>query len=124
MPSPPGATPTPAPSGPDSYLAQIFLTVGKNPVSQGQIMVDTTANNGAGNLQLNNVGAGLNLILQLCPYPQAFTNCINVTSLSTDAGGNANVNFQFPQKGAFAGEFQLVGMSGNQLQRRARAAQG
>jgi hypothetical protein len=118
MPSPapsPSPIPSPTPSTPDSYLAQIFLSVGKNPVSQGQITVDTAANNGAGNLQLNNVGAHLNLILQLCPYPQAFANCINVTSLATDAMGNANVNFQFPQKGAFSGEFQLVDMTGNQF---------
>ena len=122
MPSPspggspsPSPTPSPGPSAPDSYLAQIFVSVGKNPVSQGQITVDSSANNGAGNLQLNNVGANLNLILQLCPYPQAFANCMNVTALTTDANGNANLNFQFPQKGAFAGEFQLVDMTGTQF---------
>ncbi len=116
MPSPsPSPTPSPTPSAADSFLAQIFLSVGKNPVSQGQITVDTVANNGAGNLQLNNVGANLSLILQFCPYPQAFANCINVSPLTTDANGNANINFQFPQKGAFSGEFQLVDMTGSQF---------
>lgn len=122
IPSPsPGGTPSPSPTpspganAPDSYLAQIFVSVGKNPVSQGQITVDSSANNGAGNLQLNNVGANLSLILQLCPYPQAFANCINVTPLTSDTNGNANINFQFPQKGAFAGEFQLVDMTGSQF---------
>jgi hypothetical protein len=48
------------------------------------------------------------LILQFCPYPQNFANCINVTQLTTDSSGNANVNFTFPQKGTFSGVFQLV----------------
>lgn len=107
--------PSPSPSASDSFLAQIFVSVGKNPVSQGQISVDTPGNNGAGTLQLNNVGANTSLILQFCPYPQSFANCINVAALSTDANGNAKINFQFPQKGAFAGEFQLVGLSGQQF---------
>ena len=89
--------------------------MGKNPVSQGQISVDSLGNNGAGTLQLNNVGVNTSLILQFCPYPQSFANCINVAALTTDANGNAKINFQFPQKGAFAGEFQLVGLSGTQF---------
>jgi hypothetical protein len=33
---------------------------------------------------------------------------MNITSFTTDANGNANVNFTFPQKGTFAGLFQTV----------------
>ncbi len=83
-------------------------------MSQGQITIDTSANNGAGNLQLTNVGANLSLDLQFCPYPFGYTNCITITSLTTDANGNANVNFTFSQKGTFSGVFQLA-LNGGQF---------
>ncbi len=119
------ATSTPTPTSPaagapnastttDSYLAQVFVSAGKVPMSQGQVTIDTTANNGAGNLQLTNVGANLSLVLQFCPYPFGYTNCITITPLTTDANGDANVNFTFPQKGTFSGVFQLV-LNGGQF---------
>jgi hypothetical protein len=89
--------------------------VGKTPMTQGQITLDTTANNGAGNIQLTNVGGNQSFVLQFCPYPKAFMNCISVTPVVTDMNGNANVNFTFPQKGAFSGTFQLVNGDGSQF---------
>ena len=113
----PNPTPTPAPNpapmliptpsnSPDSYLAKFTLTIGKNPTDHGPITIDTMANNGAGNLQLTGVGF-TNVELQFCPKG-VNADCMNVTQFSSDASGNANVNFTFPQKGTFAGVWQIV----------------
>lgn|GEM_PF-2586802 len=109
-PSPtPSPSPTPTPSTPDSFLTTVFRQDGRTAAAVGTITVDTTANTGAGNLKLTNVGENNTmLILQFCPYPQAFTGCFNVTSFTTDAGGNANVNFTFPQMGSYSGIFQVL----------------
>jgi hypothetical protein len=118
VPSPgsPNPVPNPNPStGPDTYLAQLFVSAGKTPVSQGQVTVNSTANNGFGTVQVTNFSMVTTYVLQFCPYPQAFTNCMNVTSVTTDASGNATTNFTFPQKGTFAGSFQLVSTSGGQV---------
>ncbi len=114
--TPPSPSPSPAP---DTYLATIICcSVGKTQSAQGQITIDTAANNGAGNVQIvnngGNIGANETMTLQFCPFPQNFMSCINVTSLTTDGSGNANVNFTFPQKGTFSGVFQFVA-NGNQV---------
>ncbi|MBV9608366.1 MAG: hypothetical protein JO187_02320 [Acidobacteria bacterium] len=90
------------------------MAVGKNPFAQGQVTIDTNANNGQGNLQLTNVGAMQNMELQFCSFPNGDTNCMNIAPVTTDASGNANMNFTFPQKGAFAGIFQLT-LNGEQF---------
>jgi hypothetical protein len=102
----PAPTPTPASSS-DSYLAAITLTIGKNPTNHGQVTIDTTANNGAGSVQLSNVGF-TNVQLQFCPKG-VNSACTNVGApFSTDASNNANVNFTFPEKGTFSGVWQIV----------------
>ena len=112
--SPAPGNPTPS-TAPDTYLAQIFVSVGKTPMTHGQVTIDTTANNGAGSLQLTNVGANSSFVLQFCPYPFGDKNCISVTPVSTDMNGSANVSFTFPQKGIFSGTFQLVTSDGSQF---------
>ena len=60
-------------------------------------------------MHLSNLGiTNSNLILQFCPYPQDFAECINITSLATDAQGKADIAFAFPQKGAYSGIFALM----------------
>jgi len=119
-PSNPNPSPTPSPTpAPDSYLATIICcSVGKTQSAEGQITLDTSANNGAGNVQIVNNGGNIpaneSMVLQFCPFPQNFMNCMNVTSLTTDSNGKANVNFTFPQKGTFSGVFQFVS-NGNQF---------
>lgn len=89
-------------------LTNLFEDVGRNPISVGTVTVDTTANNGAGNVTLTNTSeVNATLVLRLCPYPQADTNCFNITSFTTDAHGSANMNFTVPQKGTFAGIFDI-----------------
>jgi hypothetical protein len=123
-------TPTPSPSptptaASDSFLSTMFLENGRSPSPVGSITFDTTANNGAGNLQFKGIGAtNTTLILQFCPYPQGFNGCFNITSLTTDASGNANVNLVFPQKGTFSGSFQLVQTNTAQLAATATGSSG
>jgi hypothetical protein len=122
MPSPspvPSPTPVPSPSptttaASDAFLSTWFFTVGRNPAPEGTITVDTTANNGAGNFQAHTAANNSTFILQFCPYPQGFMNCINVTPITTGTTDFANVNFTFPVKGTFSGAFQVVDANGTQ----------
>ena len=82
------------------------LTIGKTPTNHGQVTVDTSANDGTGTLQLNNTGF-MNVELQFCPQG-VNAACSNITAFSSDASGNATVNFTFPEKGTFAGVWQVV----------------
>jgi hypothetical protein len=108
----PTATPSPTPTpsaASDSFLSTMFLGNGRTPSPVGPITIDTSANDGSGNLHFTGIGENNTmLVLQFCPYPQAFNGCFNVTSLTTDATGGANVNFMFPQKGAY---FKPMGLS-------------
>ena len=87
--------------------------------------MDTTANDGAGKLQFIAIGEpNATLVLQFCPYPQGFIGCSNVTSLTTDAIGNANITFTFPQTGTFSGIFQLLQTNMAQLAATATGSSG
>jgi hypothetical protein len=125
-PSPsPTPSPTPTPAASDAFLTTMFREAGRNPDPVGTVTLDLASTNGAGNIQLTNIGENnTTQILQFCPYPEGFSNCINVTQLTTDAGGNANVNFTFPQKGTFSGGFQLVELNGAQFGATATGSSG
>jgi hypothetical protein len=128
MPSPspspaPSPSPTPA-AAPDAFLSTWFFTVGRIPAPEGNITVDTTANNGAGNVQANMSATNSTFILQFCPYPQGFMNCTNVIPITSGATGFVNVNFTFPLKGTFSGAFQIVDANGTQSEATATASTG
>lgn len=92
----------------------MFVLPGRVPSEFGPIVLDATAGDGSGSLQLNNLGiTNTNLVLQFCPYPQDFAGCINITSLTTDGAGQADITFTFPQKGAYSGIFALWDTNGN-----------
>jgi hypothetical protein len=74
--------------------------------------VDTNANNGAGNMQASVAAQNVTTTLQFCPYPQAFTNCINVATIPAGGPDFVNMNFTFPVKGTFSGAFQVVDSDG------------
>ena len=74
--------------------------------SVGQVMVDTAANNGAGNIRVNGAGLSATQVLQFCPAGGSFNNCFGVPT--TAATGVTN--FQFANKGAFAGVFAVLDM--------------
>lgn len=114
-PSPsPVPSPSPTPAAADVFLASWLKGIARNPGPDGTIIVDSTANNGAGSTQVNGLPGGGNstFVLQFCPYPQNFSNCTNITSFTTDASNTANVNFTFPLKGTFSGAFTIIDSSG------------
>jgi hypothetical protein len=118
MPSPspvPSPSPTPAAAS-DAYLSTWFFTVGRNPQPQGTISVDTSTNNGAGNIHATMPANNSTFVLQFCPYPQGFSNCMNVASITTGASATVNMNFTFPVKGTFSGAFQILDAGGSQAE--------
>ncbi len=108
-PSPvPGSTnPTPSPTtSPDSYLATVICCViSRTPTPVGQMTVDTSANNGAGVWPPVATGGGVMMVLKFCPYSQSGKNCMTVASYTGASSGSPPVNFTFPSKGTFAGNF-------------------
>lgn len=115
MPSPsPAPSPSPTPASPDTFLASWLNNVGRSAGPVGTITVDAAANNGAGSTQANGApgGGNSNFILQFCPYPQNFSNCLNVMAFSTNSSNTANLNFTFPMKGTFSGAFLIVDTTG------------
>lgn len=119
----PSPNPTPATAS-DSFLSTWFFTVGRNPAPVGTITLDNTANNGAGNMQASVASNNSTFILQFCPYPQNFSNCMNVTAITSDANGSVNANFVFPAKGTFSGAFQVVDANGTQSQAAGNGSSG
>ena len=109
------SNPTPSPSpnpstSPDSYLTTVICCViSRNPVAVGQATLDASANNGAGLWPSVGTGNGVTMVLEFCPFSQSGQNCLNVV---TYTAGGGNVNFTFPEKGAFAGEF-IAFVNGN-----------
>ena len=114
-PSPsPTPSPTPLPAaGPDSLQLNLQQTAGRLiPPPVGQITLDMIANNGAG--QLIDPNQSGTIVLQFCSFPSNLdlTGCLNIASF-TQTG---NLDFVFPQKGTFAGWFQILDNSGGQLE--------
>jgi hypothetical protein len=115
MPSPsPVPSPSPTPASPDTFLASWLNNVGRSAGPLGTITVDAAANNGAGFTQVNGLpgGGNSNFVLQFCPYPQNFSNCVNVMAFATDSTNTANLNFTFPMKGTFSGAFIILDTTG------------
>jgi hypothetical protein len=108
-PSPGTTSPSPSPTtstSPDSYLATVICCViSRSPVVVGQTTVDTSANNGAGVWPSIGTGGGVTMVVKFCPYSHSGTNCLTVASYTAISGGTPPVNFTFPSKGAFAGNF-------------------
>ena len=110
--STPTATTTPTPtatapsSSSDSYLATVICCViSRTPVAVGQTTVDASANNGAGAWPSVGTSAGATLVLKFCPYSQSGNNCLTVATYTASSSGSPPVNFTFPAKGTFAGNF-------------------
>ena len=94
------------PSGPDTFLATMFFSLGHNGGDVGQIKVDATANDGAVNY--NSVAAKGD-VLVFCPYlSQSVQDCFDVFTFPQSG---TSFNFTFPRKGAFAGIFAKPNIS-------------
>jgi hypothetical protein len=105
-----GSTPAPSPATtPDKYLATFFFADGHDTSSKGTIAIDSTANDGAGKVELSlgSFGPNSTFTLQFCPDGGNFQNCFDVGTVTTDSAGNSKSSFVFPRKGTFSGVFTL-----------------
>jgi hypothetical protein len=80
-------------------MATMFPAIGSLP-PRGQITVDTTANTGAGRIEIDGKPLSSTGTLQFCPYAQP-SGCFAVPVTA----GTGVSNFQFPKLGTFAGVF-------------------
>ncbi|HLY42929.1 MAG TPA: Ig-like domain-containing protein [Terracidiphilus sp.] len=76
---------------------------------KGQVAIDTTGNI---TIQLTGAGASTAYFAQFCPAvaPGAVNTtvpCVPLTTITTDASGNAKTTFQYPEGGEWAGDFYL-----------------
>jgi hypothetical protein len=87
----------------------IFL-VGRSVSIAGMLGMNATSNNGNITVQLNGDcgGANAHLILDFWPFgTPSSAQPIQVGTFTANADDTANASFQFPQKGNFAGWFQV-----------------
>jgi hypothetical protein len=115
-----GSSPSSPSTAPDNYSAYLLAPVGRNNfiLNGGTVKVDTTANDGAGGLQLS-LGssappAGAPFTLLFCPYPTNFQNipgnyqnCAVVVNFNWGSQTSMTVNFTMP-KGTWSGAFLLL----------------
>jgi hypothetical protein len=87
----------------------IFL-VGRSVSVAGMLGLNAASNNGSITLQLNGDcgGANANLILDFWPFGSpSSAQPIQIGTFTANADDTANASFQFPQKGNFAGWFEV-----------------
>jgi hypothetical protein len=88
------------------YQGTLFPYSGDS--GSGQVSVDTT---GKVTIQLTGAKDSTTFAAQFCPsysiYNQQPYACIDLGNVTTGASGTASFTAQFPQAGAWAGEFQL-----------------
>lgn len=95
----------------DNYMATVFAvrsdgSTGSNssptPPALGAVVVDATANDGKGTLQIGGGVANSSYALYFCGAgaPSATGDCFQITSYATDASGSANLSFQIPASAA------------------------
>lgn len=86
-----------------------FLPAGGTYSVKGQVTIDTAGNI---TIQLTGAGASTAYTAQFCPAvsPDAVNEtvpCVPLTTITTDASGNAKTTFKYPEAGEWAGDFYL-----------------
>jgi hypothetical protein len=78
----------------------------------GSVVVNGSANDGNGTVTLMGAPASTTLDLQFCPFfanpmSPAGAPCYDVVKATSDASGNAQMNFHFPKSGVLFGNFKI-----------------
>jgi hypothetical protein len=107
----PTPTPTPTPNNVGIFQATLFSGFGTTLQNRGQVIVDGTAIDGNGTVQVTGAGTMTPLTLSFCPFPSEKYACFSVMTLTTDSLGAAQAAFHIPT-GTWAGDFQVT-TSGN-----------
>lgn len=103
----PTPTPTPTPSTTGLFQATLFSGFGTTLQNRGQVIVDATAIDGNGTVQVSGAATMTSLTLSFCPFPSGKYVCFTVVTLTTDTAGFAQSAFHIPS-GTWAGDFQVT----------------
>ncbi len=109
-PSPP-APGAPAPATAPTTFSYNLAYYGRPFFLPGTIVVDATADDGAGTIAVTGLTPASTYNVSFCPYAAA---CIAVAQFTTDAQGNVKLQFKFPRAGTWSGIFELVNPASNQ----------
>ncbi len=84
-----------------------FTNIGTDPLAEGEVEVEELSEN---EVEAEVKGAAANVIydVNFCSSAGGPSGCFVVARLATDAIGNGEVEFPFPQRGGFAGVFTLT----------------
>jgi hypothetical protein len=94
----------------DKYQAAIFFLVGRSTAAVGNLDMNTISNDGSLTLQTDGDcgGANVGFVLAFRPFGTLPSQPeIQVGTLSADANSKLSGSLQFPQKGNFAGVFEI-----------------
>jgi hypothetical protein len=110
-PPPSGGTPAPV----TQYQAPLTPEIGLGTSINGQVSIDTSGNT---TIKLTGAAASTGYTVQFCPgFDSGATTipapaCFNVTTITTDASGNASSTVMFPKTGNWAGDFNVNDAAG------------
>lgn len=108
--NPPPTMPPPTNPPPTTMTAQYeaaLLRPGKTgEVAGGQIIVNLNGASGVGSVKATNGAVNATYTITFLPFTHS-TSSFPVGTVTSDASGNINGSFTFPQKGTFAGIFHL-----------------
>ncbi len=84
-----------------------FSNIGNDPLAEGEVEVEELSKN---EVEVEVKGAAANVIytVNFCSFANGPSGCFMVAHLATDAIGNGEVEFPFPQRGGFAGVFTFT----------------
>jgi hypothetical protein len=103
----PTPTPTPTPNASGIFQATLFSGFGSTLQNRGPVIVDATAIDGNGTVQITGAATMTPLTLSFCPFPSGKYVCFTVVTVTTDATGFAQAAFHIPS-GTWAGDFQVT----------------
>jgi hypothetical protein len=89
------------------FQATLFSGFGTTLQNRGQVIVDATAIDGNGTVQITGAAAMTSVTLSFCPFPSGKYVCFTVMTLTPDTTGAAQAAFHIPS-GTWAGDFQVT----------------
>ncbi len=112
--TPPTNSPQPTGNPPLAQTSQQYeaallrpVNTGTGEAAGGQIIVNAGGTSGAGKVTATNGAKSASYTITFRPFTNSSSSSIQVGTVMSDAAGNINGSFTFPQKGTFAGIFHL-----------------
>lgn len=104
---PPPSSPPPPSGGQTAQYEAALLRPGKtSPIAGGQIIVNVNGASGTGQVQATGGAVSATYTITFKPFTNS-NAAFQAGTVTSDASGNINGSFTFPQKGTFSGVFHL-----------------